>query len=112
MRKIKALEKLKHADLDLSIRRLNSLYGDFAAHEHSNPEGYRANIDEWRNALIAAAREGVLPAAPGSKELEGSRFVIQTGDHLLQALETRQYGIPVALGRVVVSLRLLLKTSI
>ena len=64
--------------------------------------GYRANVDEWRSALIAASREGILPTASDNKEGGGSRFVVQTGDHLLAALETRQFGIPVGLGKVVV----------
>ncbi|KAF2664862.1 hypothetical protein BT63DRAFT_428823 [Microthyrium microscopicum] len=82
-------------------RRLNSLYGDFATYEHSNPEGYRANLDEWRLGLISAAREGIIPADPKHKEYDDSRFVLETGNHLLHALEMRQFGIPVALGKVV-----------
>ena len=86
-----------------SPRRLTSLYGDFTTHEQTNPEGYRANLEEWRNSLIAAARDGVIPPDPHATETSESRFVLPTGDHLLKALETRQFGIPVALGKVVVS---------
>jgi hypothetical protein len=52
---------------------------------------------------LAAARDGVIPPDPSSPYTHESRFIIPTGQHLLHALETRQYGIPVALGNVIVS---------
>jgi len=77
------------------------LYGDFATYEHTNPDGYKANVDEWTHALVAATRDGVIPPDPHAAATLDSRFILPTGDHLLKALETRQYGIPVALGKVI-----------
>jgi hypothetical protein len=70
------------------------LYDDFTRLAQIDPAGYRANIDAWRQALLAAAQAGVLRG--------GSRFVVETGDALLRDLDTRQFGRPQGLARVLV----------
>jgi charged multivesicular body protein 7 len=90
----------KNANRQCRKHRLASLYSDFSYQEHTNPDGYRANLEAWRRALVAAAREGVLPTEHGSKDHD--RLVIHTGDDLAAALDTRDWGVPSGLGRVVV----------
>jgi charged multivesicular body protein 7 len=85
-----------------SKNRLQSLYSDFPRHESTNPHGYRANLDAWRHALVAAAREGLIPGDAKSGQ-ENDRLLLTTGDTLARALDTTEFGKPVALGRVVVS---------
>jgi hypothetical protein len=85
-----------------SANRVRSLYDDFTRLAQIDPAGYRANIHAWRQALIAAAQAGVLRGSPGATGTEASRFVVETGDALLRDLDTRQFGRPQGLARVLV----------
>ncbi|KAI9756047.1 MAG: CCA tRNA nucleotidyltransferase, mitochondrial [Chaenotheca gracillima] len=86
----------KHGALSLPAR-LASLYSDFRHLQIVNPDGYAANISAWRQALIAAAREGLTGTDRGGNDL----LVLTTGEDLLQALESKEWGRPLALGTVI-----------
>ncbi|EON61088.1 hypothetical protein W97_00299 [Coniosporium apollinis CBS 100218] len=77
--------------------RLASLYSDFRYQQATNPDGYVANINAWRKALIDASRAGLLPGQGASNDL----LSIRTGEELARALETKQWGRPLALGAVI-----------
>ncbi|KAI6383149.1 hypothetical protein MCOR25_000335 [Pyricularia grisea] len=78
--------------------RLPALYSDFLGQRASNPDGYAANVSAWRRALATAARSGLVNAAgSGSPNI----LVLGTDESLVRALESRQYGRPLALGVVV-----------
>lgn len=78
--------------------RLPSLYSDFQLQRHSNPDGFDANYSAWIGALIKASRTKSLPPDIS----DNSIFSLRTSDALLQALETRELGRPLALGAVIV----------
>ncbi len=83
--------------------RLASLYSDFRQLRTTNPDGYDANIDAWVTALTRAARQGLLPSAAGQGGgHQNDQLILNVGPDLLQALETRQWGRPQALGVVIV----------
>ena len=75
--------------------RLPSLYSDFQAQQSINPDGYLANSSAWESALAEAAFAGKV----GNGR---DRFSIKMGQELLQDLETKEWGRPMALGTVVV----------
>jgi len=85
-----------------SPRRVESLYDDLNRLKQFEPAGYTANLDAWRHALLAASKAGVIPSQ--ATNFSKSQFVISTGDQLLKALDTRQYGIPQSLELVLVSI--------
>jgi hypothetical protein len=87
-----------------SVKRVESLYDDLNRLKQIEPAGYRANVDAWRNALLAASKAGVMPPEQG--KAAKSHFVMATGDQLLNALDTRQFGLPQSLGLVLVCLSL------
>ncbi|MCJ1469348.1 hypothetical protein MMC07_007981 [Pseudocyphellaria aurata] len=77
--------------------RLPSLYSDFSLQRSTNPDGYAANIAAWEDVLIKANGAGLIPAGP-----DGRNFLsLRTGEELLQSLETREFGRPLALGTVI-----------
>ena len=85
---------------DLGYRaRLPSLYSDFAPQRFSNPDGFTANVAAWQEGLAMAARAGVLSANGGSTV---DTLSLKTGEPLLQALETKEWGRPLALRSVIV----------
>jgi len=90
-----------------SKARLASLYSDFSYQAKTNPEGYIANISAWRQALGRALRAGKVPSSganSGSGRVAGNdTLVLETGEELSRALDTRTWGRPVALGSVIVS---------
>ncbi|KAI9783423.1 MAG: hypothetical protein M1816_001397 [Peltula sp. TS41687] len=88
---------LKHEHQFQSKARFASLYSDFRYLQTTNPDGYTANITAWKAALTNAAREQLLPAPGGIPDL----LTIHTGPELLQALESKEWGRPLALGTVV-----------
>ncbi|KAI9681027.1 MAG: hypothetical protein M1822_007101 [Bathelium mastoideum] len=88
---------LDHEAAFQSTGRLASLYSDFRLQAVINPDGYSANISAWRKALTDAARAGVIPAQAGSRGL----LTIPTGEELIRALESKQWGRPLALGSVI-----------
>ncbi|KAH8150566.1 uncharacterized protein LAJ45_05262 [Morchella importuna] len=71
--------------------RLPSLYSDFRHLRTNNPSGFTANTTAWASALAGAARAGVLP----------DTLVVRTGEELVAALATREWGRPLGLGSVV-----------
>ncbi|KAL9096936.1 MAG: hypothetical protein Q9165_000900 [Trypethelium subeluteriae] len=90
---------LDHEKAFQSTGRLASLYSDFRLQANTNPDGYDANVSAWRKALADAARAGLLPTQGGSRDL----LTIRTGEELAQALDSKQWGRPLALGSVIVS---------
>ncbi|KAI9800314.1 MAG: hypothetical protein M1833_003428 [Piccolia ochrophora] len=77
--------------------RLPSLYSDFRRLRTINPDGYAANVKAWQTALAHATRAGrVPPSSAGEKD----RLVLNTGEELVQALESKEWGRPQALGVV------------
>ena len=79
--------------------RLPSLYSDFRHQRTTNPDGYAVNISAWRTALSHAAREGLIPSSGPRNDLLVFRF----SEELRRALETKEWGQPLALGTVIVS---------
>ncbi|KAI9873673.1 MAG: hypothetical protein M1830_010732 [Pleopsidium flavum] len=77
--------------------RLPSLYSDFRVQQTTNPDGYAANVAAWQIALANAARAGLIPSRGGSSDL----LILRTSQELLQALETKEWGQPLALSAVV-----------
>ncbi|KAH0548250.1 hypothetical protein GP486_008041 [Trichoglossum hirsutum] len=79
--------------------RLPSLYSDFRHQRTTNPDGYAVNVSAWRAALGHAAREGLIPSPDTRSDL----LVLRFSDDLRRALETKEWGRPLALGAVIVS---------
>ncbi|KAI9821705.1 MAG: hypothetical protein M1827_002286 [Pycnora praestabilis] len=77
--------------------RLASLYSDFRSQRTTNPDGYAANISAWRIALTDATQAGLIPAPGANKDL----LTLRTTEDLLRALETKEWGRPLALGTVI-----------
>ncbi|KAI9730410.1 MAG: hypothetical protein M1834_005920 [Cirrosporium novae-zelandiae] len=77
--------------------RLPSLYSDFRVQRTINPDGYEANISTWLEALAGAASAGKLPTHSAQNDL----LLLETGQELVRALETKEYGRPLALGAVI-----------
>ena len=81
---------------DVSYRaRLSSLYSDFQIQQSINPDGYTANVSAWVSALTQATFAGKV--ANGK-----DRLSLKVGRELLQDLETKEWGRPMALGAVIV----------
>ncbi|KAK3712850.1 hypothetical protein LTR37_008941, partial [Vermiconidia calcicola] len=78
--------------------RLASLYSDFRYQKNSNPDGYQANTNAWLRALIAGTKAGLIPSQSGAQQ---DRFVLHSGEELLRALQTQEYGRPLALGAAI-----------
>lgn len=78
--------------------RLPALYSDFQSQRTLNPDGYQANISAWRRALAKITKSGLAPSPGGAKH---NLLVLNCDEQLLRALESKQYGRPLALGAVV-----------
>ncbi|KXX77866.1 Vacuolar-sorting protein SNF7 [Madurella mycetomatis] len=78
--------------------RLPALYSDFQTQRTLNPDGYQANVSAWRRALARIVRSGRAPRGRGAAP---DLFVLHSDEQLLRALESKQYGRPLALGAVV-----------
>ncbi|KAK4245138.1 Snf7-domain-containing protein [Corynascus novoguineensis] len=78
--------------------RLPALYSDFQTQRTLNPDGYQANVSAWRRALGRIVGSGLAPSSRGSAP---SLFVLNSDEQLLRALESKQYGTPLALGAVI-----------
>ncbi|KAI1075751.1 Snf7-domain-containing protein [Whalleya microplaca] len=83
--------------------RLPALYSDFRSQRTLNPDGFAANVAAWKRGLASALLAGHLPSSNASAarnhltlDLDGSG----AGDALLRALESKQFGRPLALGTV------------
>ncbi len=74
------------------------MYSDFRYQKTSNPDGYEANTSTWLRALVAGTKAGLVPASTGNKQ---SRFVLHSGEELSQALQTQEFGRPLALGAAI-----------
>lgn len=110
---------LDHEDAFKSRTRLASLYSDFRYQRDTNPDGYKANLEAWKEALVHAARAGVIPVTRETakrktvklgkredmamKSLVNDVLAIKTGEELVAALECSPWGRPVALAAVIVS---------
>jgi len=77
--------------------RLAALYSDFRQLRTTNPDGYAANQAAWLKGLADAAKEGLLP----NHGMSGDHFILRTDEALLRALETKEWGRPLALGAVI-----------
>ncbi len=77
--------------------RLPALYSDFRRLRTLNPDGYAANVSAWRRALASIVRSGLAPSRTSTPNL----LILSADDQLLRALESQQYGRPLALGAVV-----------
>lgn len=73
--------------------RLGALYSDFRHLQATNPDGYAANVDAWREGLAHAARAGVLPSS--------DLLSININEDLLRDLDAKEWGRPLALATVV-----------
>jgi charged multivesicular body protein 7 len=62
-----------------------------------NPDGYRANISAWRQALSRLASEGRLT----QHSADSSPLVLSVDNTLLRLLQNRQFGQPLALGTAI-----------
>jgi charged multivesicular body protein 7 len=78
--------------------RLPALYSDFRPQRTLNPDGYQANVSAWRRALAKLVRSGLAPSLRGAAP---SLLILNSNEQLLRALETKQYGRPLALSAVV-----------
>ncbi|KAI0482953.1 hypothetical protein GGR56DRAFT_216307 [Xylariaceae sp. FL0804] len=76
--------------------RLPALYSDFRPQRTLNPDGFAANVAAWKRGLARAAFAGQAP----SRSAAPSRLVLELDDSLLRALESKQFGRPLALGAV------------
>ncbi|KAF4125368.1 charged multivesicular body protein 7 [Geosmithia morbida] len=87
------------AEHDSNFRkgRLPALYSDFRSQQTLNPDGYQANLSAWRHALSHLASQGLLARHTN----DSSTLVAKVDGGLLEQLESKQYGQPLALGTVV-----------
>ncbi|TVY25454.1 Uncharacterized protein LHYA1_G005700 [Lachnellula hyalina] len=74
--------------------RLGALYSDFRPQATLNPDGYSANISAWLSALSSALLAGAVPSSP-------NLLTLNINESLLQSLESKEWGRPLALGTVV-----------
>ncbi|KAL8897149.1 MAG: hypothetical protein Q9207_007354 [Kuettlingeria erythrocarpa] len=77
--------------------RLPSLFSDFTTQRQTNPNGYAANVKTWEDVLYKATRAGLITAQDGHI----CRLSLETGPHLLQELESKEWGRPLALNAVI-----------
>lgn len=89
--------------------RIPSLYSDFRRLKDSNPDGYEANVNVWKIALINATRTLVpkTDKEDGSAGSAGSVvrddvLVIHSGSKLLDSLSSAKWGRPLGLSAVFV----------
>ncbi|THY34915.1 hypothetical protein D6D01_01782 [Aureobasidium pullulans] len=89
-----------HEEAFRSRNRLQSLYSDFRLQKTSNPDGYQANSRVWLRGLTAAARAGRLPPTSTTSG-RPSHVAFGSGEDLSRALNSTQWGRPLALGAVI-----------
>ncbi|KAK0636912.1 Snf7-domain-containing protein [Bombardia bombarda] len=92
------LDYLVENEASFRKARLPALYSDFQSQRTLNPDGYQANVSAWRRALARIARSGLAPSARAASP---NLLVLNCDEQLLRALESNQYGQPLALGAVV-----------
>ncbi|KAL8723525.1 MAG: hypothetical protein Q9225_000160 [Loekoesia sp. 1 TL-2023] len=87
---------LSHQD-QFRRARLSSLFSDFTSQRHTNPDGYIVNVNIWKDVLYKAAGAGLILGRDGSPR----RFSLEIGPQLLQKLESKEWGRPLALNAVI-----------
>lgn len=95
-----ALEWLIEHEPGFRKARVPALYSDFRGLRSTNPDGYQANISAWRRGLAGLVRAGLAPTGSGSSP-NPNHVVLKADESLLRALESKQYGRPLALGAVI-----------
>ncbi|KAI0101502.1 Snf7-domain-containing protein [Nemania sp. FL0031] len=88
------LDFLLQNDPSFRKARLPSLYSDFSSQRTLNPDGFVANVSAWKRGLSSAALAGHTP----SKSPVRNHLTLELNDALLRALESKQFGRPLALG--------------
>ncbi|CAN8102519.1 unnamed protein product [Discula destructiva] len=98
-----ALEWLVENEPAFRKARLPALYSDFQGQRTTNPDGYQANVSAWRRGLASLVRAGLGPASAGAVASSPSpnHVILAADESLLRALESKQYGRPLALGAVI-----------
>ncbi|KAK4185945.1 vacuolar-sorting protein SNF7 [Podospora australis] len=92
------LEYLVENEPSFRKARLPALYSSFQSQRDLNPDGFAANLSAWRRALAKVTSSGLLPSSSTKPDL----FVLScSGEGLLRAFESKQYGRPLALGTVI-----------
>ncbi|KAJ2893414.1 hypothetical protein MKZ38_008694 [Zalerion maritima] len=61
-----------------------------------NPDGYQANVAAWKRGLANGALAGHAESSAATPSL----LLLETGPRLIQSLESKQFGRPLALGAV------------
>lgn len=77
--------------------RLPALYADFRSQRTLNPDGYSANVIAWQGGLSCLAYNGLLY----NVEPPSSALVLSVDETLSRALESKQYGRPLALSTAI-----------
>ncbi|KAL1879417.1 hypothetical protein VTK73DRAFT_6949 [Phialemonium thermophilum] len=95
----KLLDYLVEHEPSFRKARLPALYSDFRSQRALNPDGYHANVAAWRRALAQIPRSGLAP--PPRSGTTPDLLVLDCDDRLLAALESKQYGRPLALSAAV-----------
>lgn len=95
-----ALEWLVQNEQGFRKARIPALYSDFRSLQNTNPDGYHANVSAWRRGLASLVRAGLAPTGSGSSSTP-NHIVLSADESLLRALESKQYGRPLALGAVI-----------
>ncbi|KAI0910854.1 Snf7-domain-containing protein [Ustulina deusta] len=90
------LDYLLQNDQNFRKARLPALYSDFRSQRTLNPDGFEANVSAWKRGLSNAALAGHAP----SKAPARNHLTLELDDALLRALESKQFGRPLALGTV------------
>lgn len=88
--------------------RLPSLFSDFTAQRQTNPNGYTVNVQSWEEVLCKASKAGLITGQDGSIR----RLSLEIGSELLQRLESKEWGRPLALNAVIVGTYWLSSTCI
>ncbi|KUI55181.1 hypothetical protein VP1G_02566 [Cytospora mali] len=95
-----ALEWLVQNEQGFRKARLPALYSDFRGLRNTNPDGYHANVSAWRRGLAGLVRAGLAPTGSGSSSIP-NHIVLNADESLFRALESKQFGRPLALGAVI-----------
>ncbi|KAI0411114.1 Snf7-domain-containing protein [Xylaria grammica] len=90
------LDYLLQHDQNFRKARLPALYSDFRPQRTLNPDGFHANVSAWKRGLSNASLAGHTP----SKSPARNHLTLELDDALLHALESPQFGRPLALGTV------------
>ncbi|KAI1822272.1 hypothetical protein F4861DRAFT_408858 [Xylaria intraflava] len=88
------LDYLLQNDPNFRKARLPALYSDFRPQRTLNPDGFAANVSAWNRGLANAALIGHVP----SKSHAQNHLTLELDSALLRALESKQFGSPLALG--------------